>query len=458
MRASNPTGNNIDKDHERAYLMEQIVSKENMTVAYRRVLSNKGAPGVDGLVVDELKDYLAQHWSSIKTALLAGSYKPSPVKQVAIKKPGGGERLLGIPTVIDRLIQQGIHQIINPLYDPQFSEWSYGFRKGRNAQQAVEQSRSHIQSGRRWVVDMDLSKFFDQVHHDRLLSKLSNQIRDRRVIHLIDRYLRSGIMVKGVEEKRSKGTPQGSPLSPLLSNIVLDELDKELEHRGHKFVRYADDFQIYVGSKRTAERVMESLTGFIERKLKLRVNKEKSAIDRPWRRSFLGYSFTAQKDSKLRVPPESIKRLKGKLREKLKRGRGRNLQRFIKEDLNPQLRGWINYFSSSEVKGFTEEIDGWLRRHIRKIKWRQMKRPWTRFQTLMKRGLSEERAAQSCYNQRGPWWNSGASHMNQAYPKRYFDALGLLCLQNELRRYHLCIDIENRPVRNRTLGGVRGRK
>ena len=458
MRASNPTGNSNDKGQERAYLMEQIVSKENMTRAYKRVLSNRGAPGVDGLEVAELKDYLAQHWSSIKTALLDGSYSPSPVKQVAIKKSGGGDRLLGIPTVTDRLIQQGIHQIINPIYDPHFSEWSYGFREGRNAQQAVEQSKLYIQSGKRWVVDMDLSKFFDEVHHDRLLSKLRNQIRDRRVIHLIDRYLRSGIMVSGIEEKRVKGTPQGSPLSPLLSNIVLDELDKELEHRGHKFVRYADDFQIYVGSKRTAERVMESLAEFIEGKLKLKVNKEKSAIDRPWRRSFLGYSFTSQKDSKLRVSPESIKRLKGKLKAKFKQGRGRNQQKFITEDLNPLLRGWINYFSKCETKGFTEEIDGWLRRHLRKIKWRQMKRPWTRFQTLMKRGLSEERAARSCFNQRGPWWNSGASHMNQAYPNSYFDALGLLSLQNKLRRYHLCINIENRPVRNRTLGGVRGLK
>jgi len=456
--APNHTGNNKDKGHEPAQLMEQIVSRENMIRAYKRVVRNKGAPGVDGLGVDELKDYLNEHWSTIKTALLEGVYYPQPVKQVAIKKPGGGERLLGIPTVVDRMIQQSIHQIINPFYDPEFSEWSYGFREGHNAQQAVLQSKGHIQSGKRWVVDMDLSKFFDEVHHERLLSKLRREIMDRRVIHLIDRYLRSGIMMKGVEEKRIKGTPQGSPLSPLLSNIVLDELDKELERRGHKFVRYADDFQIYVGSKRTAVRVMASLTGFIEKKLRLKVNKAKSAIDRPWKRGFLGYSFTAQKDSRLRVSPESIKRLKGKLKEKFRQGRGRNQQKFIEEDLNPLLRGWINYFSKCETKGFSEEIDGWLRRHLRKVKWRQMKRPWTRFQTLIKRGLSEERAAISCFNQRGPWWNSGAGHMNQAYPKSYFDKLGLLSLRDELHRYHLCINIENRPVRNRTLGGVRGRK
>lgn len=458
MSAANHTGNNEDKGQEPAQLMEQIVSRENMTRAYKRVVSNKGVSGVDGLKVHELKDYLKVNWSRIKTALLEGSYYPQPVKKVTIPKPGGGARILGIPAVVDRMIQQSIHQILNPLYDPEFSEWSYGFREGRIAHQAVQQSRAHIQSGKRWVVDMDLSKFFDEVHHERLLSKLRKKIMDRRVIHLIDRYLRSGIMVNGVEEKRIKGTPQGSPLSPLVSNIVLDELDKELENRGHKFVRYADDFQIYVGSKRTAERVMESLTDFIENKLKLKVNKDKSAIDRPWKRSFLGYSFTTQKDTKLRVPPESIKRFKGKMKEKFRQGRGRNQQNFIAEDLNPLLKGWINYFSCSETKGFTEELDGWIRRHLRKIRWRQMKRPWTRLQTLIKRGLSEERAVQSCFNQRGSWWNSGASHMNQAYPKSYFDQLGLTSLQNELSRYHLCINIENRPVRNRTLGGVRGLK
>jgi len=264
--------------------------------------------------------------------------------------------------------------------------------------------------------------------------------------------------MNGIEERRIKGTPQGSPLSPLLSNIVLDELDKELEQRGHQFVRYADDFQLYVGSKRTAERVMESLTGFIEKKLKLKVNKTKSAIDRPWNRSFLGYSFTVQKDTKLRVSPESIKRLKVKIKTKFRQGRGRNQQKFISEDLNPLLKGWINYFSYSETKGFSEELDGWVRRHLRKIKWRQMKRSWTRCQTLIKRGLSEERAVQSCFNQRGSWWNSGASHMNQAYPKSYFDQLGLTSLQRELKQYHLCINARNRPVRNRTLGGVRGWK
>ncbi len=458
MSVSSQAGNIKDKGQESTTLMEQIVSRENMTEAYRRIYANNGAPGVDGLEVTDLKSYLKTHWSVIKVALLEGRYKPQAVKQVSIPKPGGGERLLGIPTVVDRMIQQGIHQIINPLYDPEFSQWSYGFREGRSAHQAVVQSRTHIQSGKRWVIDMDLSKFFDEVDHERLLSKLRKTIMDRRVIHLIDRYLKGGIMVRGVETKRSKGTPQGSPLSPLLSNIVLDELDKELEKRGHKFVRYADDFQIYVGSERTAHRVMDNLTTFIENKLKLKINKGKSAIDRPWKRSFLGYSFTAHKDSKLRVAPESIKRLKGKLKEKFRQGRGRNQKKFIEENLNPVLKGWINYFAKAEVKGFAKEIDGWVRRHLRKNRWRQMKRSWTRFQLLMKRGISEERAARSCFNQRGSWWNSGTSHMNQAYPKSYFDKLGLVSLQDELGWYHLCIDIENRRIRNRTYGGVRGQK
>lgn len=456
MSASNQSGGIKDKSHESHRLMEQIVSRENMTRSYKRVVANKGVPGVDGLDTESLQDYLQANWSQIKEALLSGDYYPELVKQVSIPKPGGGERLLGIPTVIDRLIQQAIHQLLNPIYDPGFSEWSFGFREGHSAHQAVIQSRDHIQSGKRWVVDMDLSKFFDEVPHERLLSKLRRKIQDRRVIHLIDRYLKCGIMVNGIEEHRSKGTPQGSPLSPLLSNIILDELDKELEHRGHLFVRYADDFQIYVGSRRAAERVMESLTDFIEKKLRLRVNREKSAVDRPWNRTFLGYSFTFQNDTKLRVPKESIQRFKGKLKEQFRMGRGRNLKRFIEEDLNPILKGWISYFSKSQTKRFSQELDKWLRRHLRKIIWLQMKHRWTRFKRLMERGISEERAAMSCFNQRGPWWNSGASHMNEAYPRDYFDQLGLLSLQNELMRYHLCINTKNRPVRNRTLGGVRG--
>jgi RNA-directed DNA polymerase len=327
-----------------------------------------------------------------------------------------------------------VYQVLNPLYDPTFTDQSYGFRPGRNAQQAVKQSRDYIRQGKRWVVDVDLSKFFDEVHHDRLLAKLGQRIKDRRVIHLIDRYLRSGMMQNGVEEPRSKGTPQGSPLSPLLSNIVLDELDKELERRGLSYVRYADDFQIYVKTKQSAERVKVSTKRFIEKQLRLKVNEDKSAIGRPWERDFLGYSFTTDKQTKLKPSKGSIKRFKQKIKQKFRQGKGRNLSRFIREDLNPVLRGWGNYFNQSQTKSFSEDLDSWIRRHLRKLIWRQWKRPWTRMQELIRRGITEQRAAQSAFNQKGAWWNAGASHMNLALPGIYFAELGLVSLTHVLVR------------------------
>lgn len=443
MSATSQPGNKSGERHETPkMLMEQLVRKENMTRAYLQVVRNKGSAGVDGLQVTELKEYLETHWSGIRKKLLTDGYYPQKVKKVEIPKPDGGTRILGIPTVVDRLIQQALHQVLSPIYDPDFSAWSYGFRSGRSAHDAVMQAKEHINGGRRWVVDLDLSKFFDEVHHTRLIGTLSKRVEDRRVIHLIDRYLKAGMMYDGIEERRTKGTPQGSPLSPLLSNIVLDELDKELERRGHHFVRYADDFQIYVGSKRTAERVMESIGGFIEKKLKLKINKEKSAIGRPWERTLLGYSFTNHKEVK--VSKKSVTRLRDKVREKLRQGRGRNLNKFIKEDLNPLLRGWINYFKLSETKGFAEDLDGWIRRHLRKAKWRQWKRNWTRRVNLMALDLSEERAVMSSFNQRGAWWNSGASHLNAALPKSYFDSIGLYSLQQALRHHHLSINSLNR--------------
>lgn len=444
MSATSHPGNNRDKGHASTGLMDQIVSRENMTKAYDRVLINKGSPGVDGLSVLELKDYLQANWSRIKESLLRDTYQPSAVKKVKIPKPKGGERILGIPTVLDRLIQQGIHQVLSPIYDPSFSECSYGFRPNRSAQQAVQKAKEHISKGKRWVLDMDLSKFFDEVHHERLLWKLSLRVKDRRVVHLIERYLRAGMMENKIEKQRKKGTPQGSPLSPLLSNIVLDELDKELEKRGHCFVRYADDFQIYVGSRKSAERVMENLSNFIEKRLHLKVNREKSAVDRPWNRSLLGYSFTWHKVSKLKVSKASIVRFKNKVKAKMRMGRGRNQQQFINEDLNPLLRGWMIYFSGSDVKGFGVELDSWIRRHLRKIKWRQWKRSWTRKEALMKRGLSEENATHSSFNQRGAWWNSGSRHMNFAYPVKYFEHCGLVSLEKTHSRYHLLINSRNR--------------
>jgi len=415
-------------------LMELVVHPSNMGRAYRQVVGNKGSAGVDGMTVEDLLGHLRTNWEQMKRALLSDSYHPQAVRPVEIPKPNGGIRQLGIPTVVDRLIQQALYQVLNALYDPTFTDYSYGFRPGRNAQQAVKQSRDYIRQGKRWVVDVDLSKFFDEVHHDRLLAKLGQRIKDRRVIHLIDRYLRSGMMRNGVEEPRSKGTPQGSPLSPLLSNIVLDELDKELERRGVSYVRYADDFQIYVKTKRSAERVKASTKRFIEKHLRLKVNEEKSAVGRPWERDFLGYSFTMDKQTKLKPSKGSIKRFKQKIKEKFRQGKGRNLSRFIREDLNPVLRGWGNYFNQSQTKGFSKDLDSWIRRHLRKLKWRQWKRPWPRMQELIRRGISEQRAAQSAFNQRGAWWNAGASHMNLALPGIYFAELGLVSLTHVLVR------------------------
>lgn len=418
-------------DHD---LMEEVVSQANMFRAYRRVYSNKGSAGIDDMPVAELKDYLQTNWEQLKEQLLSDAYYPQPVKSVKIPKPNGGQRELGIPTVLDRLIQQALHQVLSPLFEPDFSESSYGFRPGRSAHQAVLQSQQYIREGKRWAVDLDLSKFFDEVNHDRLLAKLRKRVLDRRVIHLIDRYLRTGMMRNGVEQRRSKGTPQGSPLSPLLSNIVLDELDQELESRGLSFVRYADDFQIYVRTERSAERVKANTTQFLKERLRLKINEDKSAVGRPWSRDFLGYSFSTDMEVKLKPSKRSIARLKKKVKAKFRAGKGRNLSKFIQEELNPLLRGWINYFSQSNTRGFVKQLDSWIRRRLRKVRWQQWKRRWSRFKELMRRGIKEERAAQSAFNQRGPWWNAGASHMHQAYPKRYFDKIGLICLQEQLHR------------------------
>jgi len=420
---------------ETTQLMDAVVERENMVEALRRVERNKGAAGVDEMPVSELRSFLRVHWPRIKEELLSGSYRPSAVREVMIPKPGGkGMRKLGIPTVVDRLIQQALHQVLSPIFDPFFSDHSYGFRPGRSAHQAVLQAREYVSNGRRWVVDMDLEKFFDNVNHDILMSRIGRRVGDRRVLAVIRRYLQAGTMAGGVESPRQEGTPQGSPLSPLLSNILLDDLDKELERRDHAFCRYADDCNIYVRSRRAGERVLASLTSYLKKQLKLKVNCDKSAVARPWQRKFLGYSMTMHKQPRLKVAPASVQRLKSKLRAAFRRGRGRNLGRFITEDLRPLLTGWINYFRLAEVKGIFEELDGWIRRKLRNILWRQWKKPPTRARKLKQRGLVEARAWKSATNGRGPWWNSGASHMNQAIPKSYFDRCGLVSLLNELRR------------------------
>ena len=397
------------------------------------MVKNKGAAGVDDIGIAEFKDHLKQHWPTIKAKLLAGEYRPSPVRRVDIPKPQGGVRTLGIPTLTDRLIQQALHQVLSPIFEADFSESSYGFRPGRNAHQAVKAAKQYVAAGRRTVVDLDLEKFFDRVNHDLLMEKLAKKIDDGRVLRLIRRYLEAGMMADGIVSQRTEGTPQGGPLSPLLSNVLLTELDRELERRGHAFCRYADDCNIYVRSQQAGERVMASITRFLADTLKLTVNAAKSAVARPWTRKFLGYSLTWHKAPKLKIAPTSLKRLDDKIREVLKGARGRSLTTVITK-LNPILRGWMAYFKLTETKQALEALDGWIRRKLRCILWRQWKRAYTRAKNLMKAGLKEERAWRSACNQRGPWWNSGASHMNQAFPKSFFDRLGLVSLLDTMRR------------------------
>ena len=401
--ASSVTATREHSGAEAEQLLEAVVERKNMWLALKQVERNSGAAGVDNMTVAQLRDYLREHWLRIKEELLAGSYQPQPVLKVEIPKPGGkGMRMLGIPTVVDRLLQQALQQVLSPLFEPHFSESSYGFRPQRSAHQAVLKARQYVREGRRWVVDIDLEKFFDRVNHDILMSRLARRIKDKRVLRLIRSYLQAGMMSNGLTTARREGTPQGGPLSPLLSNILLDELDKELERRGHKFCRYADDCNVYVQSRSAGERVLKSLTMFLERRLRLKVNAEKSAVARPWERKFLGYSFTMQRETRLKVARESVQRLKGKLRDIFRRGRGRNLNKLIEEELTPLLRGWMNYFRLVEVKGVFEELDSWIRRKLRGLIWRKWKRPFTRAKNLMQRGLEKERALKSAMTGRGP--------------------------------------------------------
>lgn len=409
-------------------LIEQVVEQSNMQRAWSRVKRNKGRAGIDGMTISQTHHNLKENWRDIKSEILSGKYKPQPVLCIEIPKPKGGTRKLGIPNVVDRLIQQAIQQVLTPIFDPEFSDNSFGFRPGRSAHQAVSRFQRCCDSGYRWVIDMDLEQFFDNVNHDILMSRVCRKVKDKRLLGLIRRYLQAGLMTDGISSQTIKGTPQGSPLSPLLSNIMLDDLDKELQRRGHKFTRYADDCNIYVRSRRSGQRVLQSITKFLEVKLKLKVNEAKSSVDRPWKRSFLGYTVTTNFKTKLKPPQEAVKRFKGKVKQLFRVGRGRNIARFIKDTLNPLLRGWGNYYRMSEVKLIFEELDSWLRRRLRCMRWRQWKRPRTRLKMLKRRKLPEEQAAKSAYNGRGSWYNAGAGHMNKAFPKSYFDKLELVSL------------------------------
>ena len=412
---------------EPSVTMEAVTDRANMMLAYQRVVENKGAAGVDNLSTLDLKPWLKQHWQGMKVSLAAGSYLPRAIRKVDIPKPNGDTRTLGVPTVVDRLIQQAIAQRLSPLVEPHFSHSSYGFRPNRNAWQAVQQAQQYIRSGKRWVVDMDLEKFFDRVDHDILMSKLANLIEDKRLLKLIRRFLEAEMMDNGQRVTRDRGMPQGGPLSPLLSNILLDSLDKELERRGHSFCRYADDCNIYVSSQKAGENLLADITEFLSKELKLQVNADKSAVAKPWERKFLGYSFTRHKESRVKIAAQSVSRFKDKIREMTTRHCSRSINETI-HVMTPVLRGWISYFRLTKVKGVLEELDGWIRRKLRCLLWRQWKRVYTRARNLMKAGLTEERAWWSATNQRGAWWNAGASHMNQAFRKGWFDKMGLVSL------------------------------
>ncbi len=373
-------------------MLEEILDYRNITKALQQVTGNKGAGGVDSMQTDEVRDWLEANWVKLKQSILEGSYHPAPVRKVEIPKPSGGTRTLGIPTVVDRLISQAIHQWLSVQYEAGFSKSSYGFREGRNAHQAVEQARKYLEEGKNWIVEMDLDKFFDRVNHDKLMGLLAKRIRDKRTLKLIRSYLNSGIMEGGVVSPRTEGTPQGSPLSPLLSNIMLDELDRELETRGHSFVRYADDLSLYVRSEKAAQRVMESVTEYIEKKLKLRVNREKTKISRPVQSSLLGFSFYRSKEKwEIRIASKSLKRMKEKIRAKTKRSDPSNTQEKLKK-LEVVIAGWVNYFGIARAKTAMRILDEMVRHRIRTGIWKQWKRPATRIRNLKKLGASQRNA------------------------------------------------------------------
>jgi RNA-directed DNA polymerase len=406
------------------HLMEAICEADNIEAALRAVVRNKGAPGVDGITVKQLPGMLKARWSEIEDQLLQGRYQPQPVLRVKIPKPDGGMRNLGVPTVIDRVIQQALLQRLQPQWDPTFSEHSYGFRPGRSAHQAVAQAQAYVIEGYRFVVDLDLAKFFDRVNHDRLMAAVASRVSDRRVLRLLRGYLTAGVLDGGLFEESREGTPQGGPLSPLLSNLVLDELDRELDRRGHRFVRYADDCNIYVRSEKAGRRVMVSLTRFIEGRLKLQINAEKSAVARPWQRSFLG--FTVKDDSPLFrrcIADKAVARFKRRVRDLTGRHRGVSLERMIGE-LVPYLRGWAGYFSFSQSRELPS-LDGWIRRRLRCVAWVQWKTRGQRYRELRRLNVPERSASAAIFSPKGPWRLSFSEALHRGFTKARFRRLGL---------------------------------
>ena len=419
-----------DELFDTSRLLEDVLERDNMLKAMYRVISNKGSHGIDGMKTDELREHVKRTWTTVKSKLLEGKYNPSPVRRIEIPKPDGGIRLVGIPTVQDRMIQQAIAQVLSEIYEPTFSESSFGFRPNRGAKNAIKQSETYINQGYRWVVDMDLEKFFDKVNHDILMGKLEKKIKDRRLLKLIRKYLESGVLVNGIKVSSEEGTPQGGPLSPLLANIMLDGIDKELEKRGHKFCRYADDCNIYVKSKKAGIRVMDSVTKLIENNLKLKVNKNKSAVDLVTNRKFLGFSFYYRKGKfKIRIHDKSIKRFRDKIRDITNRNRGISIDERILR-LNDSIRGWINYFGIADAKRKLKLLDSWIRRRLRACLWKQWKKTKTKYKNLIKLGISKSQAYQFANTRKGYWRISKSPILDIALNNGYFKSIGLMSLSN----------------------------
>jgi RNA-directed DNA polymerase len=408
-------------------LMEQICQRENLRKALQRVRQNKGGPGIDGMTVNKLPGYLKKHWPEIQEQLLAGAYKPKPVKREEIPKLDGGFRKLGIPTVLDRFIQQAIMQVLQGYWDKTFSDRSYGFRPGRSAHQAISQGQQYVDQGYRWIVDIDLEKFFDRVNHDKLMGHLAKRICDKRLLKIIRAFLNAGVMEDGLVSATTEGTPQGGPLSPLLSNIVLDELDRELERRDHRFVRYADDCNIYVRSARAGQRVMASISMFITRKLKLKVNPSKSKVDRPWRCKFLGFRIIARKQTQRSIAPSSLRRFKRRVRKLTCYRRGVSVEQMI-EQLNRYLIGWRGYYGYSQSRSILQVLDRWIRRRLRCVYWRRWKRGKRRFAELRRLDINRDLAAKTAGSVHGPWRLSRSPALSYAFPNAHFDSLGLALL------------------------------
>ncbi len=408
-------------------LMEEVCERDNLRKALQRVRANRGAAGIDGMSVEQLPEHLREHWPTIREQLLSGTYRPQPVKRVEIAKPDSGVRKLGIPTVLDRFIQQALMQVLQRRWDPTFSEHSFGFRPKRSAHQAVAQAQGYIAEGCGWVVDIDLEQFFDRVNHDVLMSQVAKRVADKRALKLIRAFLCAGVMEGGLVSASEEGTPQGGPLSPLLSNLLLDDLDRELERRGHRFVRYADDCNIYVRSERAGQRVMASVSWYLAKKLRLKVNGEKSAVARPGARTFLGFSFTGGPTPRRRIAPKALRRLKKRVRELTRRTRGRSLEQMV-QGLSDYLRGWRSYFAFSQTPSVLRDLDSWITRRMRCVAWKQWKRGRTRFKRLVRRGVGRQLAAQTAGSTRGPWRLSRSPALHYALPDAFFRSLGLLKL------------------------------